>query len=47
MMTAAAAAAETKTTTNNQADSIIFIPQEEIFCGVVNVKKASTHVIFQ
>jgi hypothetical protein len=48
MVTATTAAeATTTTTTNNQADFAILIPQEEIFCGVLNVKEASMPVIIQ
>jgi hypothetical protein len=40
-------AAQTKTTTNNQADLVIFIPREEVFCGAGNVTEASTHDIIK
>jgi hypothetical protein len=44
MMAAAAETTTTTITTNNQTDSVIFIPQEEIFCGTVYVTEASTQV---
>jgi hypothetical protein len=48
MMTATTAAeTTTTTTTNNQAYSVILIPQDKIFCGVINVKEVSTPVIIQ
>ena len=45
MTAGAAETTTTTTTTNNPADSVIFIPQEETFCGAVNVTEAHRRML--